>query len=63
MVNTVLEVAGTVLIVAALVVIAVVCGTIAWEIGALVAAGEAAAVGGVLIALANARTRNVRSTL
>lgn len=55
MVNQLLEVAGIVLVVAALVVVAVVCGTWSWRIGALVGAGEAAAVGGVLILLANAR--------
>lgn len=55
MVNQLLEAAGLVLIVAALVVIAVVCGTWSWQAGALVGAGEAALVGGTLILLANAR--------
>lgn len=55
--NQLLEAAGIILIVAALVVIAVVCGSWSWRAGALVGAGEAALVGVVLVLLANARTK------
>lgn len=53
--NQLLEAAGIILIVAALVVIAVVCGSWSWRAGALVGAGEAVAVGAVLVLLANSR--------
>lgn len=55
MVNTLLEVAGIVLVVSALVVFAVVAGSVRWEYGAVVAGIEAAGVGFALIVLANGR--------
>lgn len=55
MVNTLLEVAGIVLVVSALVVFAVVAGSVRWEAGAVVAGIEAGGVGAVLIVLANRR--------
>lgn len=60
MVNQILEVVGLVLIIAALVVIAVVCGTWSWQAGALVGAGEAGVVGTVLVLLAQARSSAAR---
>lgn len=59
MVNTLLEAAGITLVVSALIVLAVVAGSFRWEFGALVAAVDAAAVGTVLIVLAN-RPRRVQ---
>lgn len=55
MVNLVLEIAGIVLVAAALVILVVVAGSFHWEWGALCAAVEAGGVGVLLIVLANRR--------
>ena len=55
MVNQILEIVGIALVLVAAVIVAVVCGTWAWQAGALVACAEAMLAGVILVLLADAR--------